>query len=165
MIQKKIFLFLIPLFLIPNLAYAQDTTNIDTYLTNLGSIFTTQTTVSAFYPVLFMILVFVFFGYALTHMADPISMVFSIGASILCIVLSLMFIAPIDFSMDQTVTTTEVLSDPNDQVFTSVKTTDTKITIIPNEPQFRFILSAIFGLFALLCGMYSIMVMSVLNRK
>lgn len=159
----KLTLFsLVVLSLIP-VAFAQSTEIIDEYFANLNYFFGSETTVNAFFPLALIMAVIMFTSYALHNRTDPLSSVFSIGAVPLCIILSLMFISPITFNSEISMTTVEVIVDIENNTFTDNLQTTYDIPIIPNDQQFRFIFSSFFSLFAIFNGLLSVLIISGLK--
>ena len=142
------------------LAFAQNTTAIDTYFSNLNYIFGDTNSVNVFFPISLILLVIVFTGYGLTHQTDRLSSVFTIGAVPVCIILSLMFIAPVSFDFTTNNITVNVISDPEDNVFTDIKNSTNTIQVIPDDQQFRLIFSSFFLLFAIFNGFLTILIMT-----
>ncbi len=138
-------------------AFAQEVSTITTFQDNLDVFFDFPPHASAFYPVFFMLLSLVLMGYAISHRSDQISAVFSITSFILCLILALMLVSPTEFVSYSTVTTTEIISDPSNDVYTSVKTTETQDNVIPSDPTFRIILSVLFSTFGLFSALFAIL--------
>lgn len=156
---RYIIVFLSMFSFIP-LAFAQETATIDNYFSNLNYLFGDSTSINVFFPISLMLVAIIFTSYALTHQTDRLSSVFSIGAVPICIILSLMFISPASFDYTTNNITVEVISDPENNVFTDIKNSTTIIEVIPNDQQFRIIFSSFFLLFALFNGFLTILIMT-----
>ena len=142
-------------------AYAQEVSTISDYQDNLSVFFGFPNNINIFFPIFFIVIVFVFMAYVVSHRHDSLSAVFSLASFVILLVLSFMFISPAEFDTVSITTTTEVISDPSNNVFTSVKTTENRQVVIPNDTQFRFILSSLFSLFSIFAAMTTIMVFTM----
>lgn len=140
--------------------FAQETATIDAYLTNLDYLFDKTDTVNFIFPLVLMISAVGFTTYALKNKEEQLYSIFSIGAFVVCVVLSLMFISPVVFDLSINVTDVNVIIDPSDEVFTETSKTTYDIPIIPNDRDFRFIFSLFFSLFALFNALISILIIT-----
>jgi len=146
------------------LAFAQNTPLIDQYFSNLFYLFDDES-ISIFYPLTLMLLTLLFTSYALSHRTDVLSSIFSIGAVPLCIILSLMFISPASFDLTTNTFDVEIITDIDNNVFTDIKNHTATTQIITNEPQFRFIFSNLFSLFAIFNGLMSVLIITKFSKE
>lgn len=131
-------------------------------ITDLGNFTAEKKSISFFYPVFFGIAIALFMTYALIKREDKIAAIFSLAACVLCVVMSLMFLAPIDYTyqVSETRITAEQSQLTPTQIVnnTSVVKDDFNTIMIPNDKQFRFIISSFFSLFSLLNGLLTVLI-------
>lgn len=153
------------LFSFTPLAFAQNTTLIDSYFDNLNYIFGSSNTVNVFYPVVLIGSTLLFTSYALRNRTDAIASIFSMGAVPLCIIISLMFISPIVFDYTIHTQAVEITTDIDNNVFTTVTNSTVSIPVITNDHQFRFIFSSFFSLFAIFNGLLTILIITLYSKQ
>lgn len=152
-------LIVLPMFL--NAVYA-DNTYLNTTITNLNS-FTNNTTksYSVFYPIFFIILLGIFMGYGLIHREDKVAAVFTIAAMILSMLLTFMFLAPVDYTFSYT--DTKITAEQSQLSGGTVNNTSVvknviNAQVIPHDTQFRLYSSIFFSTFSLLNGLLTILI-------
>lgn len=151
-----------------NKAYAQSIPEIqglNQTISSLDGFLHTPRTSGVFYPVFFMILLLFFMLCAFRLRFESYAFVFSVAATIMCILLGLIFLAPIDFVYTEKKTETvaeqiQWLNDINITNNTSVLRTHTESLTIPNEPSFKLIISTLFLVLTLFNGFYAIMILT-----
>lgn len=152
-------LILLPMVL--NSVYA-DTQYLNTTITNLNG-FTKDTTKSypVFYPIFFIILTGIFMGIGIMKRDDKVAAVFTIAAMVLSMLLTFMFLAPVDYTF--TYTDTKITAEQS-QISggivnnTSVVKNVIDSQVIPHDTQFRLYTSMFFSTFSLLNGLLTIMI-------
>lgn len=169
-VDLNLYIFLIGisllLFLISSLvadAFAVNQTAIDEIQSDLSS----EITPPASFPVvwvIFLLVVLAFFMYASIRQRWDREMVFfSIGATIISIMLTLLFTAPVDFDFQST-NSAVIVVERNDNgtiVYDSqvVQTLD-RVILIPNTESFRFAFMALFTGIGMFNGLYSIFIIT-----
>lgn len=152
-------LIVLPMFL--HAVYA-DTAYLNTTITNLNG-FTKNTvkSYSVFYPLFFIIILAIFMGYGLVNREDKIAAVFTIAAMILSMLLTFMFLAPVDYTF--TYTDTKITAEQSQLSGglvnnTSVVKNVIDAQVIPHDTQFRLYASIFFSTFSLLNGLLTILI-------
>ena len=139
-------------------AFAQETTPIDTYLTNLDYLFDSDSSINVFFLIILLIALVMFTYYALQNRDDNLSLVFALGAMVICFVLTLLFSSSVIIDLSMSVTNVNVILDPNNATFTETGKTTYEIPIITNDRQFRMILSMFFSLFGVFNALLSMLI-------
>lgn len=160
LIFSMIFLILIPALVLPSFA---DNSYLNSTISSLKPFNSQTKSVSVFYPIFFFIVLAVFMVYALKNREDKVASFFTIGAMILCIVLTFMFFSPIQYTFSSNVS--QITVEQNQLVnslvnSTSVIKTSNESIIIPNDQQFRFIIANFFSVMALLNGLLTILIIT-----
>ena len=154
-----------PFTIIPSFA---DNSYFNSTLSDLSGFSKNKKSISVFFPFFFIIAVTLFMIYGLKNRDDKTASIFMIASAVLCIVLSLMFVSPLEFT--STTNVSQITVEQNQLVdsivnSTSVIKTTNELVIIPNDKQFRFILSSFFDVFALLNGLLTIMIVTRWSKE
>ena len=153
-----------------NTAYAQDAQALNQTSQSLDGFLKTPRTVGVFYPVFFMILLLLFMVCAFRLRFESYAFVFSIAATIMCILLGLIFLAPIDFVYTEKKTQTfaeqiQWIGNLTMTNNTSIVKTHSDSLMIPNDPSFKIIISSLFLVLTMFNGFYAIMILTGEIRK
>lgn len=150
-------------------AYGQNITGFNQSLAQLDPYLEHDETVNIFFPIFLMVTLCMFMILAFRMMMQQWAFIFSLGATILCIVLSLMFLSPLEFDFNtiNTVITIEEVNWLTGETTTNyqlVKTSNQNI-IIPNDHQFRMIMTEFFSVLSLFNGLFAILIVTNVFKK
>jgi len=159
-----VFFVILGLGLISN-AYAVNQTAFDEIQNDLSQELTTPSSFPAFWPIMLMVILAFFMYASIRQRWDREMVFFSIGASIVSIILTLLFTAPVDYdfqSTEQTINIVETDLYGNGTIIynSEVTTKLNRTVIIPFDQEFRFALMALFTGIGMFNGLYSIYIVT-----
>lgn len=155
--------------LIPK-AYGQNVTKLNATINELDFFLDVPNSVNVFFPIFFLVAVFLFMLASFQYRDNQFAIVFSIAAAVLCVVLTLVFMAPVNFvyTTENTKITSEEIEwlGTNETTFnTSVVKDSTNVVLIGNGDTMRFIYTAIFSVLSIFNGLFAIYVLTGLGKR
>lgn len=152
-------LFVMGTFLIQD-AFATNGTAIDESQSILQSELTIDNSFPVFWIIFLLILLGVFMAVMLKMREDRETIMFSISALIVSIMITLMFTSPLDFDFQESETSILITENGTHVIGTQVKSTIKQVIVIPADDSFRFALSLLFTGLTLFNGLYTIFILT-----
>lgn len=155
-----VFLILIPVLVLPSFA---DNSYLNSTITSLKPFTASVKSVPIFYPIFFLIAILLLTCYGLKNRADKIGMIGTIASAVMCVLLSLFFISPYDFTFTSNISQVTVEQSQLSGGLvnsTSIVKTSNEAVIIPHDKQFSLVLSSFFTVFGLLNGLLTILILT-----
>lgn len=141
-------------------AFATNATAINEAQTILQDELTITNSFPVFWIIFALIILAVFIGVMLRMREERESVFFSIGAVIMCVVITLMLTSPVDFDFQETETKVLIIENGTHVIQSEVTQTINRSIIIPADSEFRFVYTAFFTGLSLFLGLYTIFILT-----
>ena len=153
------FLFVFGFFMVSS-AFATNGTAIDEAQAILQPELVISNSFPVFWIIFLLILLGVFMAVMLKMREDRETIMFSISALIVSILITLMLTSPLDFDFQESETSILIIENGTHVIETQVKNTINQVIVIPADTSFRFALSLLFTGLTLFNGLYTIFILT-----
>lgn len=113
-----------------------------------------------FWIIFFLIMLAVFMGVMFRMREDRESVMFSICAVIISVLITLMLTSPLDFDIQESQTSILIIENGTHVIGTEVKTVVNQMIIFPADSEFRLASSLLFTGFIIFNGLYSLFIIT-----
>lgn len=151
-------------------AFGANTTALNQTMQTMEPFLVYPDSLNIFYPVFLLVMLCLFMAVGLRLRKEQFAVIFPIGSLILCLVLTFVFLAPVDFvysSAHTKVTIEEITwAGTGNVTYNTMLEKDTSnVILISKSDQFRFTIAAVFGGLMIFNALFSILVLTSIGNK